>query len=208
MSTTSAPFGLRPAFHPSGLDRAQALAGGIVSGYSNNILKGQPVVYSTAALTTGGSTNGTLTTATAPGSGSAASYPWVGAFAGVEWTDVTGRRRVSNFWPANTAYTTGSCVAYFYNDNNIVYEIQADGAVAQTAIGNEYLFTNITAGSTTTGLSQCTLGASTAVGNGVQGQMRVVDLGQGVDNNWGDAYTVVRVVIANSQLFGAFTAVV
>ena len=27
MSATSAPFGLRPAFHPSGLDRAQALAG-------------------------------------------------------------------------------------------------------------------------------------------------------------------------------------
>ena len=32
MSSTSAPFGLRPAFHPSGLDRAQALAGGITSG--------------------------------------------------------------------------------------------------------------------------------------------------------------------------------
>ena len=31
MSATSAPFGLRPAFHPSGLDRAQALAGGIAS---------------------------------------------------------------------------------------------------------------------------------------------------------------------------------
>ena len=208
MSTTSAPFGLRPAFHPSGLDRAQALAGGIVSGFSINILKGQPVVYSTAALTTGGSTNGTLTTATAPGSGSASSYPWVGAFSGVEWTDVTGRRRVSNYWPANTAYIAGSCVAYFYNDNNIVYEIQADGSMAQTSIGNEYLFTNLTAGSTTTGLSACTLGAATAVGNGVQGQMRVVDVGPGVDNNWGDAYTIVRVVCANSQLFGVVTAVV
>ena len=29
MSATLAPFGLRPAFHPSGLDRAQALANGI-----------------------------------------------------------------------------------------------------------------------------------------------------------------------------------
>ena len=45
MSSTSAPFGLRPAFHPSGLDRAQALANGIVSGYASNILKGQPVKY-------------------------------------------------------------------------------------------------------------------------------------------------------------------
>ena len=29
MSATAAPFGLRPAFHPSGLDRAVALANGI-----------------------------------------------------------------------------------------------------------------------------------------------------------------------------------
>jgi len=49
MSATSAPFGLRPAFHPSGLDRAQALAGGITSGYSTAILKGQPVAYSASA---------------------------------------------------------------------------------------------------------------------------------------------------------------
>jgi hypothetical protein len=197
MSATLAPFGLRPAFHPSGLDRAQALAGGIVSGYSSNILKGQPVQYGTTA---NGGTVGTILAAAATG-------PIAGAFAGAQWTDVTGRARVSNYWPANTAYTAGTCVAYFYNDSNIVYEIQADGSLSQTAIGNEYNFTNITAGSTTTGLSQCTLGASTAVGNGVQGQLRVVDLGQQVDNAWGDAYTIVRVVVANSQLFGAFTAI-
>lgn len=197
MSSTNAPFGMRPAFHPSGLDRAQALAGGITSAYASNILKGQPVAY---ASTAGGGTLGTIIPA---GVGDA----FVGAFAGVEWTDTTGRRRVSNYWPANTAYIAGSCIAYFYNDNNIVYEIQGDAGLAQTTIGNEYNFSNITAGSTTTGLSQCTLGVSTAVGAGVQGQLRVVDLGQGVDNAWGDSYTVVRVVVAKSQFFGAFTAV-
>jgi hypothetical protein len=45
MSATNAPFGLRPAFHPSGLDRAQALAGGIPSAYNTDILKGQAVLY-------------------------------------------------------------------------------------------------------------------------------------------------------------------
>ena len=45
MSSTNAPFGLRPAFHPSGLDRAQALANGIVSGYSSDILKSFEVLY-------------------------------------------------------------------------------------------------------------------------------------------------------------------
>ncbi|CAB5220166.1 hypothetical protein UFOVP239_73 [uncultured Caudovirales phage] len=197
MSATSAPFGLRPAFHPSGLDRAQALAGGIVSAYSSNIFKGQPVQYGTTANS---GTLGTIIPAGATGA-------WVGAFAGVEWTDTTGRARVSNFWPANTAYTAGTCTAYFYNDSNIVYEIQADATIAQTSIGNEYNFSSVTGGSTTTGLSTCTLGVSTAVGNGVQGQMRVVGLAPYVDNAWGDAFPIVRVVVANSQFFGAFTAI-
>jgi len=193
MSATSAPFGLRPAFHPFGLDRAQALAGGIASGYSSNILKGQPVIYNSSA--------GTIGAVTTTGA-------WTGAFAGVEWTDTTGRRRVSNYWPASTAYTTGSCVAYFYNDNNIVYEIQTDATITQASIGNEYNFTsaNLAAGSTTTGLSQCTLGVSTAVGNTGQGQMRVVDIAPYVDNAWGDAYVVVRVVNSQSQFFGSVTA--
>ena len=195
MSATSAPFGLRPAFHPSGLDRAQALAGGISSGYATQILKGQPVAYSPS--------NGTIVPITA----NSTQATWSGAFAGVQWTDTTGRARVSNYWPANTAYTAGTCVAYFYNDQNIVYEIQADGSMAQTTIGNEYLFTNVTAGSSTTGLSQATLGASTAVGNNQPGQMRVVDLAPYVDNAWGDSYTIVRVVNSASQFFGTVNAI-
>lgn len=197
MSSTSAPFGLRPAFHPSGLDRAQALANGIPSAYNTAILKGQPVRYQTTAI---GGTLGTILPATTSGA-------WVGAFAGVEWTDTTGRRRVSNNWPANTAYIAGSCVAYFYNDQNIVYEIQASASMAQTTIGNEFNFSNVANGSTTTGLSAATLDAASAVGSGVQGQMRVVDIAPYVDNDWGDAYTIVRVVCANSQFFGAVTAI-
>jgi len=199
MSSTSAPFGLRPALHPFGLDRAQALANGITSGYSTQILKGQPVAYSASAGVI-------IPLTTNPASGSAVA--WSGAFAGVEWTDTTGRRRISNYWPASTAYTTGSCVAYFYNDQNIVYEIQADGSIAQTQLGGEFNFTNLGVGSSTTGLSQCTLGAGTQVtaGSG-QGQMRVVDLGQEVSNAWGDAYTIVRVVNCQSQFFGSVVSI-
>jgi len=199
MSATSTPFGLRPAFHPSGLDRAQALAGGITSGYSTQILKGQPVAYSAGAGVI-------VPLTTAPAAGSAVA--WSGAFVGVEWTDTTGRRRVSNYWPASTAYTTGSCVAYFYNDEKIVYEIQSDATLAQTAIGNEYNFSNITAGSSTTGLSQATLAAASAQTNGTQGQMRVVDIAPYVDNAWGDAYVIVRVTLPYVQFVAATTAVV
>ena len=190
MSATSAPFGLRPAYHPTGLDRAVALANGITSGYAYNLLKGQPVELSGGVIVRSDGTDSIQ-----------------GAFDGVEWTDTTGRRRVSNYWPASTAYQTGSCIAYYYEDANIVYEIQGAGSFAQSSIGDEYDLTNTTAGSTTTGLSQCTLNASSAVGNAGQGQMRVVDLGQGVDNAWGDAYTVVRVVNSQSQFFGSVTAI-
>jgi len=194
MSSTSAPFGLRPAFFPTGLERAQALANGITSGYASNILKGQPVVYGTTANT---GTLGTIIPATTSGT-------VTGAFAGVEWTDTTGRRRVSNYWPASTTGT--AIVAYFYNDQQIIYEIQADGSMAQTTLGNEFNMNNVTAGSTTTGLSQCTLNSSSAAGNGNQAQLRVVDLAPYPDNAWGDAYTIVRVQIVQTQWFGVFTA--
>lgn len=182
MSATSAPFGLRPAFHPSGLDRAQALAGGISSTYGYDILKGQPVKYDTG---------GTIVPA-------AAGDAFVGAFAGVEWTDTTGRRRVSNYWPASTAYQTGSCVAYFYNDPRIVYEIQTDGTVAQSSIGDEADLSNTTAGSNVTGLSQCTLSSSLGGANSSK-QMRIVDIANYPDNAWGDAYVIVRATISQFQ---------
>jgi hypothetical protein len=190
MSSTSAPFGLRPAFHPSGLDRAQALTNGIASAYAADILKGQPVRYNPS--------NGNIVIATV-------GAVWSGAFAGVEFTDTTGRRRVSNYWPTGTTGT--NIIAYFYNDNNIVYEIQTDATIAQTSIGNEYNFSNIAAGSNTTGLSAATLGVSTAVGNGNPGDMRVVDIAGYADNAWGDAFVIVRVVNSRSQFFGTFNAI-
>jgi len=180
MSATNAPFGLRPAFHPSGLDRAQALANGIASGYGSNILKGQPVKYVTG---------GTIQPA-------AAGDAFVGAFDGVEWTDTTGRRRVSNYWPASTAGT--AIVAYFYADQNIVYEIQTDGTIAQTSIGDEADLSNTTAGSTTTGLSQCTL-STTLAGAGNSAQMRILDIAPYADNAWGDDYVIVRANISEYQ---------
>jgi hypothetical protein len=194
MPSTSAPFGLRPAFHPSGLDRAQALANGIQAvstsgnvsaGYATTILKGQPVKMDTG---------GYIVVAGAGDS-------FLGAFAGVEWTDSTGRRRVSNYWPANESFQVGSVVAYFYSDPNIVYEIQTDGTVAQSVIGGEADLSNTTAGSTTTGLSQATLSNSVA-GSGTA-QMRIIDIAPYPDNAWGDSFVIVRATIAEYQFAGA-----
>ena len=195
MSATSAPFGLRPAFHPSGLDRATALANGIQAvstsgnvsaGYASNILKGQPIKMNTAGwieIVTGGGA-------------------FLGAFAGVEWTDATGRRRVSNYWPANESFQVGSVIAYYYSDPNIVYEVQAAGSLTQAAVGDEFDLSNETAGSTTTGLSACTLSTSGA-GAGQSAQMRVINLAPSPDNAWGDSYTIVQAQIAEYQFAGA-----
>jgi len=200
MSSTNAPFGLRPAFHPSGLDRAQALANGIQAvstsgnvslGYATTILKGQPVKMDTG---------GYIVVA-------AAGDAFLGAFAGVEWTDSTGRRRVSNFWPANESFQVGSVVAYFYSDPNIVYEIQTDGTLTQAALGAEADLSNTTNGSTTTGLSQATLSIS-VVASPNTAQMRIVDIAPYPDNAWGDTYVIVRATIAEFQFAGvAGTAV-
>lgn len=185
MSATSAAFGMRPAFHPSGLDRAQALANGIASGYASNIQKGQPVKIDV--------TTGQIQPA-------AASDAFVGCFAGVEFTDTTGRRRVSNFWPASTSAT--EIVAYFYSDPAIVYEIQTNGTLAQTSIGQEYDLASTTAPATvTTGLSACMM-SNTAAGANGNAQMRVIDIAPYPDNAWGDAYVIVRAQIAKHQ-YGA-----
>jgi len=184
MSATSAAFGMRPAYHPSGLDRAQALANGIVSGYATTIYKGSPVKIDVA---TGAIVIAALGTDAI-----------VGCFAGVEFTDTTGRRRVSNFWPANTSAT--EIVAYFYTDPAIVYEIQTNGTLAQTSIGQEYDLVSVGTGSSV-GLSTCTM-SNTAAGANGNAVMRVIDIAPYPDNAWGDAFVIVRAQIAKHQ-YGA-----
>ena len=188
MSSISAPFGLRPSFFPTGLERPQGLVNGIASGLGSNIFKGQPVKYNSAA--------GTI----APVTGTEA---FVGAFAGVDFTDTTGRRRTSNFWPAGTTGT--EIVAYFYNDPNIVYEVQATGSLAQTAVGQQANIANPGAGSTGTGLSGAQISTTTVSGS--LAQLRIVDLAPNVDNAWGDAFTNVRVQISNHQFVATINAV-
>ena len=189
MSATSAPFGFRPAYHPTGLDRATVLANGIASAYNTGILKGQPVALDT---------NGNIIIATA---GSA----FIGVFADVEYTDPSGRRQINNQWPANTAYQAGSCLAYFYQEQTIVYEVQSNATLAQTSIGDQANMASATAGSTTTGLSQAMLG--TVVGASSQGDFRIIDIAPYIDNEWGDSFVIVRVQISRHQYTANIVAI-
>lgn len=180
MSAAATPFGLRPVYHPSGLDRAQAYYGGIQTGYASSIYQGSPVIMATTGFLTIGTT----------------AADWLGVFAGVEYTDANGRTQVSKFWPANMAAT--NIIAYVYVDPAIVYEIQSSGSLAQSSIGDQADFVNPGNGNTVPGISTATINSSLA-GSGAQGQMRILDFAHYVDNAWGDAYTIVQVQNARSQ---------
>ena len=178
MSTTSQPFGLRPAFSPSGVLRPTAYS--ITSGYSANILQNQPVKIGT---------NGTIEAA-------AIGDRFIGTFQGVEFTDSDGRRRVSNKWTASLAAT--EIVAYVTLDPTIVYEIQANGPIAVTDIGKQANYTTITAGSTVTGLSALMLDTASLTDSGNEA-LRIIGLSPGPDNTFGDNFTIVEVQVAEHQ---------
>jgi hypothetical protein len=190
MASTAAPFGLRPAYSPSGTIRPVAMT--ILTGYSSNIFQFSPVAIAG---------DGTITLA-------AAASPAVGAFMGVEWTDTDGRRRVSNKWTASTSAT--DIVCYVTTDPYIVYEIQGDGtgtAVQVTNIGNQYDWTanGTSNGNTTTGLSTVGLAVSTVSTSGNNG-LRLLGLAPYPDNAWGDAYATLQVQISEHQFVATIAA--
>lgn len=174
MSSTSAPFGLRPVYSPSGVVRPTAYS--IASAYGTAIYQNQPVKL----------VDGQLEAA-------AVGDRFIGTFSGVEWTDSDGRRRISNKW---TAGTVGSdIVAYATLDPSIVYEIQSNAAMTAADIGGQYDF-SAAAGSATTGLSSQTLDVASLANNA---SLRVIGITPGPNNAWGDTYVIVQVQISEHQ---------
>lgn len=187
MSATSAPFGLRPVYHPSGQARAAEYA--IDAAYTTSIFKGDPVILNT---------NGTVTR-------SAAGNTLHGVFAGCEYVDPTGKPTYSNYWPG-----TASCTdikAYVYTDAEIVYEIQAVSALTQAIIGDEMDISTYAAGSTSTGLSIVSANPASAAGAGASAQLRVLGVAPYPDNALTDTYPIIRVSINESANRAATNAV-
>jgi hypothetical protein len=211
MSTVFQPFGMKPAYHPSGLDRSVPFAGtnSFVTGVSYSapysLSSGQSFFqYQPVGITS----SGQLTIAAT----AAATSPVYGVFDGVEYTTAEGRRTLGKNASKATLDAASSIVFWIFQDPELVYEIQSAGSVTSAAIGSEYNF-SATSGNTTAdgyvigvggaGFSTCAIAAS-AVASGAQGQVRVIGLGRevaypaGNTNNWGDTYTIVQVQIANN----------
>ena len=181
---TAAPFGMRPVFHPTGLDRAHRFLNAIPSGYATNIFKFQPVALNTS---------GQIVAAAASGA------DYLGVFAGVMYIDALQKPTFSNNWVASTTLGTGDQWVFVWDDPKIVYEVQANGSIAQTAIGDQADFAaSMATGSALTGLSTGAI-SSALVGAGAQGMVRIVDLQPRSDNAWGDAFTIVQVQMARHQ---------
>jgi hypothetical protein len=191
MSTTvNAPFGLRPAYSPSGVIRPTAFT--ITSGYAANIFQNQPVRI--APATAGGETEGTIVA-------SAVGAPFIGTFQGVEFTDSDGRRRQSNKWTASQVGT--DVVAYVTLDPTIVYEVQSNTALTVADIGKQFNLTAI-AGNTTTGLCSQALDVSSSAANA---SVRLIGITPGPDNAWGDTYVIAQVQISEHQFVADVAAI-
>lgn len=180
MTATSAPQGLVPVYHRNGgVIRAIPLVNGIASGYGTSIFTGDPIVMATdGTMTISGATNASIVD---------------GVFAGVQYTTAAGNRVNNPYWPASTVAT--NIIAFFTSDPNIEYEIQANGSLLQTSIGDGAPIV-LGTGNTRSGQSTSAL-STTLVGAAAQCQFKIVDLGGVVGNAWGDTYTIVRVIIGN-----------
>lgn len=193
MSATSAAYGLQPISDFNGTIRPLVLKNGIASGLASNILKYQAVKLDT--------TNGTITPVTATAD------KIFGVFMGVEYTPTGQRPVVSPFWPASATYVSGldkmeACIVPAWIPGQR-FRIQADGTVAQGAFGDQFNLSNFASGSTVTGLSAMSA-AATPVGVGVQGQLALIEFGEGIAELVGDAFTDLIVAISYPQVVSGF----
>ena len=118
MSATFAPTGFVPSYHPTGLDRGTQFT--IAAAYNTPIYK-----YGVCTL----NTNGTVTVG-------AVAADILGVFNGVQWTDAQQKPNYLNYWPGAQSGAT-NIIAWVWNDPATVFTVQADGSIAQTAIGDQ-----------------------------------------------------------------------
>jgi hypothetical protein len=223
MSTTFNPFGLKPVYHPSGLDRAVPFVGtntynpGTTYTAPYSLSSGQSFFQFTPVALTA---SGQLTIAAQAAASTTVGRVY-GSFDGVEYTNSDGRRAVAKYASKTTLDASTQIIFWIFADPALVYEIQCNGSVTTAAIGTQYNFDTTTGSTVSSGTAIGVGGAgfsttallATAVAAGAQGQVRVVGLGRevaypaGSNNSWGDTYTIVQVQIANNMFAAASVSI-
>jgi len=164
MALTAAPYGLRPVKRADGMPYAGATSQFLIdpAGEATNLFYGQVVHigadgYIALSTATGadGTTNAFPTGTTLTGS--------LGVFVGCEYVNSSGQLVQAQYYPSGTS--NGDAIkAYVVDDPNVLFQVQADGAMDQSDIGANTFFAaaqSTSTGSTTTGNSTSAVDATT-----------------------------------------------
>jgi hypothetical protein len=164
MALTAAPYGLRPVKRADGMPYAGATSQFLIdpAGEATNLFYGQVVHigadgYIALSTATGadGTTNAFPTGTTLTGS--------LGVFVGCEYVNSSGQLVQAQYYPSGTS--NGDAIkAYVVDDPNVLFQVQADGAMDQSDIGANTFFAaaqSTSAGSTITGNSTSAVDATT-----------------------------------------------
>ena len=189
MSTTSAPRGLKPIGILGGMPFAGSTREYLIkSGYSTAIFNGDVVGFADVANSTD---DGHLVRETA-----ASEVNPIGVFLGVSYTDPnTSQPTFKQYYPGSI--TASDIKAVVAVHPHTLYEVQADGAVAQTSLGMTIDLVQTSSGNTTTGNSGLQADASTA---SVGGELfKIVDFVNRPGSSVGDAYTDLVVMLSPAE---------
>lgn len=194
MANTDAPFGLRPIKHKGGAPYTGAANPYYIpSTYATALFIGDPVIKT-----------GTANTAevTEPGAGKfiPGSLPEINKATAGDGNAITGV--IVGFSPdpdnLSRSYNPASTerIAYVCDDPDVIFEIQADGAIAATQVGLNAVLIYTNSGSTTTGLSGVELDTSSdAPAADASNQLTILRVVNRTDNEAGSANTKVEVKI-------------
>lgn len=176
MANVATPIGAEPVgtLSASGSFTGKVRHIKIASGYNTDTFYGDFVALAAAGTVE----KAAVTTAVVTGT--------VGVFVGCAYTDPTTKQPTfSQYWPAGTA--AADAVAYVCDDPKLVFQMQADGSIAQTGLGNNVQAIS-TAGSTSVGRSKNALDASSIATTNTF-PLRIIDFVDGPDSAVGDSFT-------------------
>jgi hypothetical protein len=190
MASTASPYGLRAVNELGGLPYAGSTRSFLIdpAGYNTNIFNGSIVAINTSGYINIVTTNGDNSTPFPAGT--------VGVFVGCTYTNAQGQIIYSQYYPANTASVQGSSItAYVIDDDRAVFQVQANGSMAQTTLGMNVILSAVqstSTGSTTTGNSTTAVSTSAAATSGYA--FRVVGFANTPGfSTVGDAFTDILV---------------
>jgi hypothetical protein len=164
MASTASPYGFRAVNELGGLPYAGSTRQFLIdpAGYNTNIFNGSIVAINTSGYINIVTTNGDNSTPFPAGT--------IGVFVGCSFTNAQGQIIYSQYYPANTASVQGSSItAYVIDDDRAVFQVQANGTLAQTALGMNVILSAVqstSTGSTTTGNSTTAVSNSAAATSG------------------------------------------